>query len=413
MSGHPVSGVSRPGPAPGSRPAPAPQRTGLLILGIILLAANLRAPLTTVGPLVPAIRETLGISHTAAGSLTTVPLIAFALLSPFAPRLARRFGTERTLLVSLLLLLAGILIRSGGSAGALFGGTFLLGLSIAVCNVLLPGLIKRDFPRNLGVMTGTYSVAMNLCGAIASGLSVPLASLQPLGWTGALRVWSLLALTAGALWLPLLRNRDAGQPPAVKARHEEKPLWRSSLAWQVTVFMGLQSLIFYTVIAWLPAMLQKQYGLTSGAAGWMLSLAQLAILPFTFLVPVVAGRMRSQRSLAALTALSYVAGLAGILYGHSAALLPLWVILIGMASGSAFSLAMMFITLRARTSGEAAELSGMAQSLGYLLAAAGPVLFGWLHDATDSWELPLQLMLAAGFLIFVFGMGAGRAKHVR
>jgi CP family cyanate transporter-like MFS transporter len=252
---------------------------------------------------------------------------------------------------------------------------------------------------------------MNLCGAIASGISVPLSSFSPLGWPGALSCWAILSFITIFFWLPQLRHQKRSAKTAgAKDKIEHINLWRSSLAWQVTLFMGLQSLIFYTIIAWLPEILIQQ-GLDSNAAGWMLSFMQFAILPFTFIVPILAGRMQSQRGLITVTAVLFITGLCGILYGSSL-LIPLWVIMIGIAAGSAFSLCMMFFTLRTQNTQEAAELSGMAQSVGYLLASAGPVLFGLLHDVTHGWTIPLAMLIVASALIFVFGMGAGKKGYV-
>ncbi|OCA81302.1 transporter [Bacillus wudalianchiensis] len=383
-------------------------RAAALIAGILLIGANLRAPLTSVGPLVPAIRDSLGITNAVAGTITTLPLLAFALLSPFAPKISRRFGIEWTLFAALIALAAGIGLRSSGGVGALFAGTVLLGLAIAIGNVLLPGFIKQHFAKRLGVMTGVYSVSMNLCGAVASGLSVPLASGAGFGWSGALGVWGGLALIAILFWLPQLRRKK--QTAVLGENRPSSRLWHSRLAWQVTLFMGLQSLIFYVVITWLPDILQQK-GMDAGSAGWMLSMMQFSVLPFTFIVPVLAGRQESQRGMAAATAALFTIGLVGVLF-DSGMLLPLWIILVGIGAGSAFSLAMMFFSLRTQSTQEAAELSGMAQSFGYLLASIGPVLFGGLHDMTGSWTLPLATLVAASVLIFIIGLSVGKKGYV-
>lgn len=404
------------GPAGRTGNASSPSRSAAagwaLVIGIIVIAANLRAPLTSVGSLIGTIRDSLHLSGAWAGAITTLPLLAFALLSPFASRLARRFGMETVILVSLGALAAGIVIRSAAGAGALFAGTMLLGLSIAICNVLMPALVKRDFPAKVGIMTGVYSVSMNLCGAIASGISVPLAHGLGLGWRGALGCWAILALAAALLWAPQARRRPkpAGQAQPSAAGASRTSLRRSALAWHVTLFMGLQSLVFYVSVAWLPEMLSER-GMGTAAAGWMLSLLQFAVLPFTFIVPIIAAKMKNQRPLVVLTFLLYVTSIAGLLFGGNA-LIPLWMILFGIATGFAFSLAMMFFTLRTRSAHEAAELSGMAQSAGYLLAAIGPTLFGLLHDATQSWTLPLMLLIAASLLILVFGWFAGKDRYL-
>lgn len=382
----------------------------LLILGIILVAANQRAPITSVGPIIGNIREYTGISNTLAGMLTTVPLLAFAFMSPFAPKLARRYGMERVVFCALIVLLIGTLCRSLHGAGTLFAGTVLIGLAISVCNVLIPSLVKRDFSQKVGLMTGVYSVSMNLCGALASGISVPLAVGAGFGWQGALVCWGVLSVLAMGSWFPRLR---ASKPQAAvsAASHAQGPsFWRSGLAWQVTIFMGLQSLIFYMLAAWLPEILVSR-GMTADAGGWMLSLLQFAMLPFTLVVPIIAGRMQNQRILVALTFVLYLIGIGGLFTGNNT-LVPLWSIMIGIAGAFSFSLAMIFFSLRTRTAQEAAELSGMAQTVGYIMAAIGPMLFGWLHDLTHGWDVPLLLLIAASILILIFGMGAARDRFV-
>lgn len=381
---------------------------GLLLLGIILIAANLRAPLTSVGPLIGTIREDLGISNTLAGLITTLPLIAFALLSPLAPKLARRYGMSRVLFGSLLLLIIGIALRSAWNIGSLLVGTVILGLAISICNVLMPSLIKEKYPLKIGIMIGVYSVAMNLSGAIASGISVPVANQTGLGWKGALGLWGLLALIALICWIPQLGRQQ--QKPKTEMSHEKRTnLWKSSLAWQVTLFMGLQSMLFYVIVSWLPDILKTQ-GISSDFAGWILSLMQLALLPVTFIVPILAGRMKNQIALMILTALFFFIGIGGLLSGNHMVLL--WAILIGIGSGCAFSLAMILFGLRTTNAHDAAELSGMSQSVGYLLAALGPILFGYLHDLTNGWNVPLIVLLVITILILIFGVASGRNRLI-
>lgn len=380
-----------------------------LILGIVFLAANMRAPLTSVGPLVGDIRATLSISNMAAGILTTLPLLAFALLSPFAPKLSRRFGMEKVLFTALAVLTLGIVIRSASGTAALFVGTALIGIAISVCNVLLPGLIKQEFPQRIGVVTGIYSVAMNLCGAVASGISIPLTESLGLGWKGALGCWGILAIAAMAAWIPQLKGRHMPAVAVASAGIKRTSIWKSPLAWQVTLFMGMQSFVFYVTVAWLPEILAGK-GMAAGTAGWMLFLMQFALLPFTFIVPILAAKMNNQRPLVVITGVLFVAGIAGFLF--DAPFVALWTVLLGVGAGFAFSLAMMFFGLRTQTTAEAAELSGMAQSIGYLLAAVGPTLFGLLHDMTHGWKIPLMLLLAASVLLFLVGMGAAKNRYV-
>lgn len=380
----------------------------LLVTGIICVAAALRAPFTSVGPLLEMIRSDLGLTGTLAGAITTLPLLAFALLSPFAPQLARRLGLANILMLAMLALSMGILVRSASGTMMLFTGTAMIGLAIAVCNVLLPGLIKGSFPRRIGLMTGIYTVSMNLCAAAASGISVPLATDAGLGWRGTLALWFIIAALATLFWIPQLKKLNpagsgAGKTTALR-------MWRSPLAWQVTLFMGLQSLLYYVLISWFSVILGER-GMSPGHAGWILSIMQLAQLPFTFFVPLWAGRMKNQRILVVFTSLLFITGILGVWLG-STNLMAVWAVCIGIGGGFAFGLAMMFFSLRTRNTQEASELSGMAQSAGYLLAAMGPALFGLIHDATGSWDTPLALLAAASILLFAAGLGAGSNRFV-
>lgn len=383
-----------------------------LIVGIIFIAANMRSPLTSVGPLVGLIRSSTHLSNTMAGMITTLPLIAFAFFSSMVPRLGRQYGVERMIMIAVIGLTLGIGLRTLPGIFTLYAGTAVLGLSIAVCNVLLPSLIKREFPNRMGSMTGVYSISMNLMGAIASGISVPLAVNAGLGWRGALGVWGVLSFISILTWLPQWR-RSRGAAVTVSS-HEAGTrvnLWRSKLAWQVTLYMGLQSTVFYVIIAWLPEILLEKGGIDSGQSGWLLSILQLALLPFTFIVPVIAGRTKDQRLLMVITFVFLMSGLLGLYY-DGAHLIVLWVILLGIGGGFAFGLAMMFFGLRTKDAHQAAELSGMAQSVGYLLAALGPILFGFLHDATHSWTAPLLILIGVGVLLFLFGLGAAKNRHI-
>lgn len=383
----------------------------MIIVGIIFIAANLRAPLTSVGPLVGPIRDNMHISNTSAGMITTLPLLAFAFFSPFVPRLGRKFGVELIVLISLIILTIGIFLRSLSGVTNLYIGTAVLGLAISICNVLLPSLIKREFPKRIGVMTGVYSISMTLFGAIASGISIPIAIGVGFGWQGALGIWGMLSFISILFWLPQMKHRHAQTATIHKqAVSNHVNLWRSSLAWQVTLFMGLQSTVFYVIIAWLPEIL-KQQGISSVQSGWLLSIMQLSLLPFTFIVPVIAGRMSNQRLLVTITSILLLTGTLGLLYGSSS-MIVLWIIILGIGGGFAFSLSMMFFGLRTENSHQAAELSGMAQSVGYLLAAMGPTLFGYLHDVTNSWTIPLLILVGASILIFIFGLGAARDRYV-
>lgn len=375
----------------------------LLVLGILLLAANLRASITGLGPLFEAIRSQVNLSNTTTGMLSSLPLIAFAILSPLAPRIARRIGLEFTLMASLAVLTAGIILRSAPSVISLFLGTLVIGLAIAIGNVLLPSLIKRDFPSRIGLMTGAYSMSMNICGALASGISVPLST--GLGWRGSLASWAVLAGLAFLCWLPLLRNRKIATDSETGSS-----IWRSRLAWQVTLFMGLQSLLFYINANWLPVILHER-GMSVTSAGWMVSAMQFVSIPISFIVPVLAARQPNQKGIVILTVMFHLIGYLGLLSGD-VSLTWLWILCIGIAVGSSISLALAFFGLRTRNGRQAAELSGMAQSVGYLLASVGPILFGLLHDLTHAWTFPLMILVTTSVLLLAVGIGAGRKAYV-
>lgn len=384
----------------------------LLVIAVILIAANLRAPLTSVSPLLETMRLALGMSHPVAGMVTSLPLMAFAAFSVLSPRLSARYGLERVLLAALILLSAGLLLRPWFGAGQLLAGTLLAGMGIAVCNVLLPALLNRYFPERLGLMTGTYTVAMNLIGSIASAMSIPIARSLGFGWENTLALWGLLALFTAIFWL-LCQSVRMTSPsregrPGVKAgeRRERSALWRYKLSWQMTLYLGLQSFMFYVVMAWLPDIAAER-GISAGASGIMVALMQFAGLPFNFVVPLIAVRIKDQRVLAFTAAMMSLAGVLCLFMNHFV-LLALGGALIGSAAGFAFSLSMMFFNLRTNDSRQAADISGMAQSIGYTLACTGPALFGWLHDASGGWTMPISVLLIAVAAFIWAGLGAGR-----
>lgn len=384
----------------------------ILVAGIIFVAFNLRPAITSVGPLITTIRDDLGISNWSAGLLTSLPLVAFAMMSPLIPRLANRFSNERVMLAGLVLLLLGISVRSVSVISLLFFGTLLVGVGIAVCNVLLPSVIKEKFPLKVALMTSVYSTAMGVFAAAASGLSIPLTINMGLGWQWALVVWGVPALLGIFLWIYLnKRNKSTQSMDVAFVTSENNAIWKSSLAWQVAAFMGLQSFLFYVTISWLPEILH-QYGLSMSAAGWMLSIMQLVGLPASFLVPVIAGKLKSQRPIVIVNGILSITGYTGLLMGGSYLVMIISTVLIGFTLSGTFALALAFLGMRAKNAKQAAALSGMAQCLGYLLAALGPLLIGLLYDLTHSWNIPLMFLIGVSLCVVLFGMGAGRNKFV-
>lgn len=383
----------------------------LLITGIVLVAFNLRPAITSVGPLVGIIQEDVGLAHWSAGLLMSIPLISFAVMSSLVPKIATRLSNEKTLLLGLVVLLVGICIRSISMTLFIFFGTLLVGVGIAIGNVLLPVVVKEKFPQRFGLMTSVYSTSMGLFASLASGISIPLAHDLKLGWDGALIVWGIPTIIAILVWIVLLRLNPAKGKAIKSVSVSAKQIWRSPLAWKIALFMGFQSSLFYITMSWLPEILYN-YGISRGTAGWLLSFTQIVGVPASFLVPILAGRLRSQVWIAFALGMCSIVGYGGLWLGSSYPIMILSIILIGIALGGNFPLALSYIGIRARNGNQAAELSGMAQSTGYMLAAIGPILIGYLYDMTQVWTIPLITLIVISGLVMTFGMLSGRDKYV-
>lgn len=383
----------------------------LLISGIVLVAFNLRPAITSVGPLVGIIQEDVGLAHWSAGLLMSIPLISFAVMSSLVPRIAARLSNEKTLLLGLVILLVGICIRSISMTLFIFVGTLLIGVGIAIGNVLLPVVVKEKFPQKFGLMTSIYSTSMGLFASLASGISIPLAHGLKLGWDGALIVWGIPTIIAIVVWILLIRLNPAKDNAVKSVRISAKQIWRSPLAWKIALFMGFQSSLFYITMSWLPEILYN-YGISRGTAGWLLSFTQIVGVPVSFLVPILAGRLRSQVWIAFALGMCSIVGYGGLWMGSSYPMMILSIILIGIALGGNFPLALSYIGIRARNGNQAAELSGMAQSTGYMLAAIGPILIGYLYDMTQVWTIPLITLIVISGVVTTFGMLSGRDKYV-
>jgi CP family cyanate transporter-like MFS transporter len=381
----------------------------LLIAGIIGIAINLRPALASLGPLAGHIKASTGLSNSMLGLLTTLPLIAFAVVSSLTTIFTRRFGIGGTLLGAMLLLAIGIGIRTLDGIFYLYFGTFLLGIAIAFGNVLLPSLTKRNFSSNSGFVTSLYSSVMAIGASLAAGISVPLADRFQLGWQGSLGVWSILALVAFVVWLPQLSRlkKSDSQRSYLNAM---KALGKSQLAWKIALFMGLQSMTFYIILAWLPAILQSR-GFDANFSGWMLSLSQATGILGSIVVPVWAGKKNDQRTIVLVLICIELIGIIGLIFPQLG-LIWMWVIFIGFVLGGTFGLALLFIVLRSTDTETVTELSGMAQSIGYLVAAIGPIIFGSLFDFTGSWTYSLALLLLIVVLKLYIGIGAGKPGKI-
>ncbi|ADJ28531.1 CynX/NimT family MFS transporter [Nitrosococcus watsonii] len=377
-----------------------------LISAIFLVGINLRPALTSLGPVLPEVRSETGLNAWGASLLTTLPVLCLGLLAPPASRWGQHWGVERLLVGALLLLAVGTALRGMGGLYGLFVGTLMAGCAIGIAGTLLPGIVKRDFPRHAGPMTGLYTMALCLGGALAAGLTVPLAQGSGQSWERALSAWGLPALAAALLWLPLSRRTDRQQTGT--ARH--RGLWRHPLAWQVTLYMGLQSSVAYMIFGWLPTILQSR-GIPPLHAGFLLS-ASVMIQTLTALAgPSLAIRGRDQRATIMIMLALTTMGLAGVLYG-SMMWAWLWITLLGLGMGGAFSIALVLIVLRAPNAEVAGDLSGMVQGIGYVLAALGPLILGLIPAYFGSWQWAGVPFGAALMGAAWAALGAGRNRHI-
>lgn len=377
-----------------------------IIAGILVFSTTLRGTFTAIGPLLDVLRDTFGMGASEAGLLITLPLLVFCVVSPFAALLAREYGLERALLLALLVMIGGILVRSAGPSWGLFLGTCLLGAGIALGNTLLPSLIKRDFPDQLTKLTAIYSIAMGIASALGSAAVVPLA--HSFNWQISLAAFVVLPAASVLLWLPQLYRHTPVSPGTATPPHGGA-VWSSPLAWQVTLFFGVNSFVYYAITAWLPSILVAQ-GFSSTEAGSLHGIMQLATaFPALVIVPIVQ-RAKDQRGLAIGLAASGLIALVGLLLMPTFALL--WVVLFGFGIGGAFILALAFIGLRTRTAQQTASLSGMTQSIGYLMSATAPVLIGALRDKLGSWQPALVACIALCAVLALLALGAGRSLQI-
>jgi CP family cyanate transporter-like MFS transporter len=380
--------------------------SALLTVAVVLTALNLRPAITSVGPLLDEVRGSLGASETWAGLLTTIPVLCFAVAGPAAPALARRAGMGTAIGAALAVLACGLVVRALGGSLVVLGGTLIAAAGIAFIAVLMPVVVKGSYPTRIGLMTGIYTAALQFGAVLGFALTPPL-DVAFGAWRPALAVWAVLAVLALVVWLIAVRKGRA--TPAAVPDDTDRSLLRSPLAWIVTVFFGLQALIAFVVIGWLPQVLMDA-GASRGDAGLLLALLSLIALPISLLVPPLAGRRSSEGRWIVSLGVCGLAGLSGLLLAPGAAPL-LWVLLLGLGM-SVFSLALTTIALRARTSGDTAKLSGMAQGFGYLIAGAGPFLFGLLRDATGAWTVPFLMLIGVLLVQIAAGTLAARPRYV-
>ncbi|MFF1511447.1 CynX/NimT family MFS transporter [Streptomyces sp. NPDC058326] len=462
----PATTTAPPGPAATAADSPAPDRVprtggdaragtaapatsahrwtlGLVTVGLVLAALNLRPAITSLGALLEEVSEGLHMSGSVAGVLTSVPPLCFAVFGITAPRLARRFGPVAVVCAGMAAIFTGLVLRpfAGGTAGFLAASALAL-MGIAVSNVLMPVIVKRYFPDRVGSMTGLYSMALALGTSVAAAATVPMTDALGGDWRAGLGVWAAVAALAVLPWLPLLRDRDtpvrtgrraaeedtnstatpsanATAAPAVTPSATPTPvtaraaapsrITRSRTAWALGCFFGLQATGAYITMGWMPQIF-RDAGVPASTAGVLLAVTMVMGVPLAFVIPRLATRMRTQGPIVVALGLCGLGGYTGLLLAPAAGAWA-WALLLGV-SNCAFPLALTMIGMRSRTGGGVVRLSAFAQSVGYLISIPGPLLVGVLYQHSGGWELPIALM--GGLMVpqMIVGILAGRDRTV-
>ena len=378
---------------------------------VILVSTNLRAPITAVSPILDEMKSVLKIDNFQASLLTSIPLFVFAFFSILVSKATAKINIRHGLIYSLIILIIGIYVRIYGNISMLYIGSLLIGLGICIGNVLTPAYIKNTFPTKIGIMTGIFSVSMSLIAALASGLSIAIGNWTNLGWKGSLGVWIVATIAALIIVsIDSLKNKTATQQKTVQSEDVKFNIFKSKQAWNISIFMGLQSLIYYCLVALLPTLL-IDFGMTKTNAGWVFSVLQLAMLPAMLVSPVLASRMKNPKIMIYITSALYFIGIITLLI-FKAKFSYLSAILIGIAGGFAFSLSILFFSLRTKTMVGTIKISGMAQSVGYLIAAFGPPIFGKLYDIDSTWSYSLYFLMCCMMILTFFGIKASQPKFV-
>ena len=374
----------------------------IILLGIILLGMILRTPITSVGAIIGPLKNLLEINNTVAGLITTIPLIAFAIFSPFVAKISNKIGLEKTLYLAAIVTSIGLLLRFYINTSVFFVTTFIIGLGLTVGNVLLPGLAKKYFPENLGVMTGFYAVVMNVSASVAAGISYPILSSNVGGEkfsTGlAVNIWLIVSILNIVIYAIITKNSKSERIEDKKSGG--KGYLRNLKMWSVMLSMGLQSALFYCSVSWFAEIMISK-GFTPSEAGLLLSISQFAQFPSTFLVPVLAEKIKNKLIIPIFIAMGYVASLIGMIYIQgNFALMTIYIVLFALAGGGSFSYVMYLFSAKSKNEEEAADISGLAQAGGYWLAAIFPPLLGYVRDVLN-WDVAIYILIVTASLLFI------------
>ncbi|HEX2075034.1 MAG TPA: MFS transporter [Geodermatophilus sp.] len=389
----------------------APRRLAVLgpAVALVLVALCLRGPFAAVGPVLGDLRDELGVSTAALAVLTALPLVCFGLLSPLAPALAARIGVHRAVLAGAVVLAVGVALRLGGAAG-LFAGTVLLAGGIAVGNVLVPAVARAEYGPRSPTVVGVTTAAIAASASAGAGLAQPLAAVAGSALAG-LALWLVPVLAAVAAFAVLAARRRPGPAAPPVAAPPRTAILRNRVALAVTGFFGLQSLSFYAMLTWLPNVLEDEAGVSPVLAGGLLAAAAALGAPASLVVPPLAARRAAQTGWVVVVSLPSAVALVGLLVAPEAAPV-VWALLYGLGTGAAFPLAMALVLLRTRDVAQTGRLSAAAQSVGYLLAATGPLAVGLVRDATEAWAPALLLLLGLLALQVLVGLAAARPRLV-
>lgn len=374
----------------------------IILLGIILLGMILRTPITSVGAIIGPLKNLLEINNTVAGLITTIPLIAFAIFSPFVAKISNKIGLEKTLYLAAIVTSIGLLLRFYINTSVFFVTTFIIGVGLTVGNVLLPGLAKKYFPENLGVMTGFYAVVMNVSASVAAGISYPILSSNVGGEkfsTGlAVNIWLIVSILNIVIYAIITKNSKSERIEDKKSGG--KGYLRNLKMWSVMLSMGLQSALFYCSVSWFAEIMISK-GFTPSEAGLLLSISQFAQFPSTFLVPVLAEKIKNKLIIPIFIALGYVVSLVGMVYIQgNFALMTIYIVLFALAGGGSFSYVMYLFSAKSKNEEEAADISGLAQAGGYWLAAIFPPLLGYVRDVLN-WDVAIYILIMTASLLFI------------
>lgn len=374
----------------------------IILLGIILLGMILRTPITSVGAIIGPLKNLLEINNTVAGLITTIPLIAFAIFSPFVAKISNKIGLEKTLYLAAIVTSIGLLLRFYINTSVFFVTTFIIGVGLTVGNVLLPGLAKKYFPENLGVMTGFYAVVMNVSASVAAGISYPILSSNVGGEkfsTGlAVNIWLIVSILNIVIYAIITKNSKSERIEDKKSGG--KGYLRNLKMWSVMLSMGLQSALFYCSVSWFAEIMISK-GFTPSEAGLLLSISQFAQFPSTFLVPVLAEKIKNKLIIPIFIAMGYVASLIGMIYIQgNFALMTIYIVLFALAGGGSFSYVMYLFSAKSKNEEEAADISGLAQAGGYWLAAIFPPLLGYIRDILN-WDVAIYILIMTASLLFI------------